>query len=140
MKKLTLTFATTFLAIACAANAKAESSTNSTTANQDASQTVRAEEKLQAPAEPLPYADFWRVKRQIDFSFQRLKSVSLPALQCHMSVDRVNRLFKRYAHENAEKYLANLKRNSNTTTVSTNTELAAHQGTSSWPDPYIIGR
>jgi len=123
MKKLTLTLATTLLAIACVANA--ENSTNSTTAKQDAAQTVRPAEKS------LTYADFQMIKRQVDFRFQQLKSISLVAMQCHMTVDRANRLFERYAHQDAEKYLASLKRNSSAATLPKNTALAAPQGTNS---------
>jgi hypothetical protein len=113
MRNFTLTIATTLLAIVSAANA--ESSTTPTTEKQNAPSALGVATNAQAPAERLTYADFRRVHRLIESNYERLKSVRLAsvrlaALQSHMSVDRVNHLFQRYAHENAEQYLANLKR------------------------------
>jgi hypothetical protein len=138
MKKLTLNLTLALLAIACVANA--ESCTNSATAKNDSGKTVRSTETPQTPSKPLTYADFRLVKRQIDFNFLRLNSIQSAALQCHMNADRVNRLFKLYAHEDAEKYLSNLKRNSSAATPAINAELEGRQVTTSWADPYIIGR
>ncbi|HEY3856786.1 MAG TPA: hypothetical protein VGO67_20570 [Verrucomicrobiae bacterium] len=138
MKKLTLSLASALLAIACVANA--ENCVNSATAKNDSNKTVVSTETHPAPSRPLTSADFRLVKGMVDFNFQRMDSIRLVALKCHMNVDHVNRLFNQYAHQDAEKYLANLKRNFNAATHAKNVELAARQTASSWPDPYIIGR
>ena len=138
MKKLTLILTSTLLAIACVANA--ENCPSSTTVTNDSGKALRTTEIPQALSKPLTYVDFLRVKRHIDFNFQRLTSISPAAMQCHLSIDRVNQLFKHYAHEDAEKYLANLKRNSSAAASNFNAESAVRQVTTSWPDPYIIGR
>jgi hypothetical protein len=79
-------------------------------------------------------------RQHIDKNIQRLTSLRQIAMECHLSIAGVSRMFQIYGHQNVDRYLLRLKKNQAPGPLRQLTQPITSQQNTPWPDLYLAGR